>query len=64
VHLGAQLRTAFVLSTVLEENGVFEEAQELRRDTINQARSIMSKDLEVMQIDEAFFDQFVLFCHR
>jgi hypothetical protein len=64
VHLGAQLRTAFVLSTVLEENGVFEEAQELRRDTINQARSIMSKDVEVMQIDETFFDQFVLFCHR
>lgn len=53
-----------MLSTVLEENGVFEEAQELRRDTINQARSIMSKDVEVMQIDETFFDQFVLFCHR
>jgi hypothetical protein len=64
VHLGAQLRTAFVLSAVLEENGVSEEAQELRRDTMNQLKSIVSKGTENAQIDEAFFDQFVLFCHR
>lgn len=64
VHLGAQLRTAFVLAAVLEENGVFEEAQELRRDTMDGLKGIVSKGIESAQIDEAFFDQFVLFCHR
>jgi hypothetical protein len=64
VQLGAQLRTAFVLSGVLKANGVFEEAQQLRWDTMDQLTSIMGDDLEGMDIDEAFFDRFVLFCHR
>jgi hypothetical protein len=64
VHLGAQLRTAFVLSGVLKAKGAFEEAQQLRRDTMDQLRGIVGEELEVMEIDEAFFDQFVLFCHR
>ena len=53
-----------MLSAVLEEKGIFEEAQKLRRDTMDQVRSIMKEDVEVGDIDEAFFDQFVLFCHR
>lgn len=64
MHLGAQLRTAFVLSGVLKAKGAFEEAQQLRRDTMDQLSSVVGDKLEGMEIDEAFFDQFVLFCHR
>jgi hypothetical protein len=53
-----------VLSGVLKANGIFEEAQQLRRDTMHQLKSIMGEDLESMDINEAFFDRFVLFCHR
>jgi hypothetical protein len=64
VHVGAQLRTAFVLSEVLKAKGDFEEAQERRSDTMRQLRNVMGEDLNSGEIDEAFFDRFVLFCHR
>jgi hypothetical protein len=64
VHVGAQLRTAFVLAGVLEANSIVEEAQQLRRDTMLQLENVMGKGLEGMDVNEAFFDQFVLFCHR
>lgn len=64
MHLGAQLRTAFVLAGVLEANGGIEEGRQLRYDTMDQLRSIMHEDLQSVEIDETFFDQYVLFCHR
>ena len=64
VHVGAQLRTAFVLSRVLQAKGEIERAQELRQDTMHQLGKAMGEDIGSMEIDETFFDQFVLFCHR
>jgi hypothetical protein len=49
---------------VLKAKGDFKEAQELRSDTMHQLRNVMGEDLNSGEIDEAFFDQFVLFCHR
>lgn len=64
MHLGAQLRTAFVLAGVLEANGGIEEGRQLRYDAMDQLRSIVHEDLQSVEIDETFFDQYVLFCHR
>ena len=64
VQVGAQLRTAFVLSEVLRAKGENEDAKALRRDTMDQLRNVIDEELESVEIDEAFFDRFVLFCHR
>ena len=64
VQAGAQLRTAFVLSEVLRAKGENEDARELRCDTMDQFRNVIGEELESVEIDEAFFDRFVLFCHR
>ena len=53
-----------MLAGVLEANGIVKEAQQLRRDTMLQLENVLGKGLEGMDVNEAFFDQFVLFCHR
>ena len=53
-----------MLSEVVEEMGDLEEAQKLRFDVMQQLKNLKGGNIEGVEIDEAFFDQFVLFCHR
>jgi hypothetical protein len=51
-------------SEALKAKGDFEEAQEQRNDTMRQLKNVMGDNLNSGEIDEAFFDRFVLFCYR